>query len=137
MEQQDPPIVFICEHGAAKSVIAAAWFNRFAAQLGISLRAISRGITPDSEFPQNVIDGLVKDGLKPESSAPLPLSDQDLAGAARVITFDQPGVAARLSPAAVAQSWDGLPPVSAGYEAARVAIVARVTQLLETPPQRR
>jgi arsenate reductase len=135
MGQLQTPVLFICEHGAAKSVIAAAWFNRYASERGLSLRAISRGITPDSEFPQPVINGLANEGLKPDSSTPLLLSAQDLAGAARVITFDQPGVAGRLPPATIAQSWDGLPPVSAGFEAAQVAIVGRVAQLFETRPE--
>ena len=27
---QDPLIIFVCEHGAAKSIIAAAYFNKYA-----------------------------------------------------------------------------------------------------------
>jgi hypothetical protein len=30
MKQSNPTIVFVCEHGAAKSVIAAAYFNKLA-----------------------------------------------------------------------------------------------------------
>ena len=29
-------VVFVCEHGAAKSVVAAAYFDRLAAELGPS-----------------------------------------------------------------------------------------------------
>lgn len=34
----NPRIVFVCEHGAAKSVIAAAYFNKLAAERARALR---------------------------------------------------------------------------------------------------
>ena len=33
-------VVFVCEHGAAKSVVAAAHFNRMARERGLAVRAI-------------------------------------------------------------------------------------------------
>jgi protein-tyrosine-phosphatase len=47
MTTDDKTIIFVCEHGAAKSVIAAAYFNRFAEQRGLNLRAAARGTNPD------------------------------------------------------------------------------------------
>jgi protein-tyrosine-phosphatase len=36
----DPPsIVFVCEHGAAKSLIATAYFNKLASERGMTVRA--------------------------------------------------------------------------------------------------
>jgi protein-tyrosine-phosphatase len=46
--QRPPEIVFVCEHGAAKSVIAAAWFNRLATERGLLERAIYRGASRDA-----------------------------------------------------------------------------------------
>ena len=46
LAQANPSIVFVCEHGAAKSVIAAAYFNKIAAEHGLRerrSRATSRG----------------------------------------------------------------------------------------------
>ena len=52
MDRQTPPraqvgapptVLFVCEHGAAKSVIAAAEFNRLAEQRGLAWRATFRG----------------------------------------------------------------------------------------------
>ena len=43
-------ILFVCEHGSAKSVVAAAHFNRIAAARGLPFRAISRGTVPDVEM---------------------------------------------------------------------------------------
>src|SRR5262249_33615945 len=56
-------IVFVCEHGSAKSVIAAAHFNRLASEKGLPYRAIARGINPDDKIPATVSNGLAADGL--------------------------------------------------------------------------
>ncbi len=47
---QTPIIVFVCEHGAAKSVIAATYFNKLANEKGLNLKAIARGTHPDQEL---------------------------------------------------------------------------------------
>jgi hypothetical protein len=41
-------VIFVCEHGAAKSVIAAAYFNRLASQGNLALTAVARGTHPES-----------------------------------------------------------------------------------------
>lgn len=43
-------VLFVCEHGSAKSVVAAAHFNRLAEQRGLPFHAISRGTAPDEEM---------------------------------------------------------------------------------------
>jgi len=40
-------VVFVCEYGAAKTVIAAAYFNKMATEQGLAYRAITRGTAPD------------------------------------------------------------------------------------------
>src|SRR5581483_8682919 len=42
----DPNVVFVCEHGAAKSVIATMYFNKIAAERGLQARATYRGVNP-------------------------------------------------------------------------------------------
>ena len=44
-------VVFVCEHGSAKSVIAAAHFNHLAAEKGLPYRAIARGCAPQKVRP--------------------------------------------------------------------------------------
>ena len=51
-------IIFVCEHGSAKSVIAAAHFNDLAKTNGIPYIATARGINPDKEIPPYVRTGL-------------------------------------------------------------------------------
>lgn len=125
-----PRVVFVCEHGAAKSVLAATYFNHLAEQRGLTWRALARGTVPDAAIPRSVIDGLARDGLMPCSAAPSPLSLEDLEGAARVVSFDQPQLAALLPEKASTTRWDGLPPVSIDFESARAAILAKVRELV-------
>src|SRR5260370_21135331 len=47
-------VVFVCEHGSAKSVIAAAHFERLAREEGLLFEVVARGTTPDSEIPAGV-----------------------------------------------------------------------------------
>ena len=44
-----PTVIFVCEHGAAKSVIATAYFNKLAAERGLKARATYRGVNPQAE----------------------------------------------------------------------------------------
>lgn len=37
-------VVFVCEHGNVKSLMAASYFNQLAAQRGLRWRAVSREI---------------------------------------------------------------------------------------------
>jgi len=39
-------VVFVCQHGAAKSVLAATLLERLAAEQGLPLRALARGTEP-------------------------------------------------------------------------------------------
>lgn len=128
-------ILFVCEHGSAKSVVAAAHFNQLAAARGLSFRAISRGTVPDGEMAPAAVKGLLGDGLKPDDPAPSKLQQSDLDAAVRVVTFYDlpPGLQARSS----VEQWE-VPPVSTEYAASRDAMLARIEQLLlelATPKQ--
>src|SRR5687768_1704313 len=58
-----PAVVFVCEHGTAKSVIALAHFQKLARERGLPLRAISRGSSPDPALPPFMVSGLRGDGF--------------------------------------------------------------------------
>jgi hypothetical protein len=47
-------VVFVCEHGSAKSVIAAAELSRMAKERGLDLSILARGTNPDAEVPKLV-----------------------------------------------------------------------------------
>ena len=120
-------ILFVCEHGSAKSVVAAAHFNRIAAARGLPFRAISRGTVPDAEMAPAAVEGLLGDGLKPGDPAPTKLEQPDLDSAVRVVTFCAlpPGLQAR-SPV---EQWE-VPPVSTEYAASREAMLVQIERLL-------
>ena len=121
-------VVFVCEHGSAKSVIAAAHFDRLAAAARLDARAISRGTDPDAAFTNNTLEGLARDGLRPAGDAPVRLSARELAEAARVVSFCELPDAYAYS--GLPERWEDIPPVSEGYEPARQAIAQRVGQLV-------
>ena len=128
-ESEMPVVVFVCEHGSAKSIVAVAYFNRLAEEQHLKVRAIARGTTPDKEIAPTVVKGLQAEGLKPSEAAPKKISQADLAGAQRVIAFcqlpdDYPG---RVR----VEHWDDMPPVSEDYGKARDQILERIGRLLD------
>lgn len=124
----NPTIVFICEHGAAKSIVAAAYFNQFANELGLELQAIARGTNPDATLSPQAVKGLSEDNLAPAESVPQKLTETDLQSAQRVITFCE--LPAEYRPQTLIERWDDVPPVSESYELARSVIVQRLRQML-------
>lgn len=122
-------VLFVCEHGSAKSVVAAAHFNRIATERGLKLRAVSRGTAPDPAIAPPAVNGLLADGLAPLEAVPRKLEQSDLDAAARVVTFcDLP---AELSAKVPVERWD-VPPVSTEYAASRDAMIVRIEQLLDS-----
>jgi protein-tyrosine-phosphatase len=126
-------VLFVCEHGSAKSVVAAAHFNRIAADRGLPFRAISRGTVPDDEMAPAAVKGLLGDGLKPDDPVPTKLGQADLDAAVRVVTFcDLPP---ELEVASPLERWE-VPPVSTEYTGSRDAMLANIERLLrELTPQ--
>lgn len=121
-------VLFICEHGSAKSVIAAAHFDRIAQEHGLDAHATSRGTNPDEAFPPHVLAGLEVDGLAPLDDSPRDLTERDFADVTHVITFCD--VTIPSDSVAKIYSWTDVPAVSEGYEAARQEIVRRIERLL-------
>ena len=111
-------VVFVCEHGAAKSVIAAAEFGRMAKERGLVFDIVSRGTNPGPEIAAGVRQGLNADGLTVGAAKPVKVSAKDLAGAAKVISFG-PDLSALLSSGAKALDWSSTPSPGKDYQAAR------------------
>src|SRR6516165_5113710 len=118
-KQQIQTIVFVCEHGSAKSVIAAAHFNRLAEQKNLPYRAIARGTNPDSEIPQQVRLNLAKDGLDVSTSKPQLVAEKDVREASRVVTFGCKLPVREKTSAGKLEDWKDVPSTSENYERAR------------------
>jgi protein-tyrosine-phosphatase len=123
-----PLVVFVCEHGAAKSVVAAAWLRRLASDAGVDLRAVACGTDPDAELSTAAVDGLRRDGIAPDEPAPQLMDAAGIQAAWRVIVFGSEVRAAALAGVPF-ETWD-VPAVSDGYEAARDVIVERLSAVV-------
>ena len=123
-------VVFVCEHGSAKSIIAAAHFERLAKEEGLLFEVVARGTTPDPEIPAAVRNGLKADGITLADVKPAAVTSADLSGATKVISFG-PDVTS-VNPGKIpVEDWSATPAVSADYAAARSYIVQQLKVLLE------
>ena len=126
---QDPIIIFVCEHGAAKSIIAAAYFNKFARERKLRFYAIARGTHPDSELSPGTVAGLQEDGLDPNESVPQKLSVEDIETAQKIVSFCM--LPEEYQKKVVIEQWDDIPPVSQNYEKARDVILVKLKALMK------
>ena len=126
-----PRIVFVCLHGAAKSVLAATLFRQEAARARIPIEAIARGIEPDPEVSAAAAQGLLAEGFDVREDRPRAFTPEDLAGISRVIAFGC-DVTEIVPPGIPVEQWIEVPAVSEGYARARAAVISHFPDLLET-----
>lgn len=122
-------VVFVCEHGAAKSVIAAAYFNKLAAERGLPDRAIYRGASPQAELSVSALKGLKEDGLTIPSDKPSPITTADVAAATHIFAIGCT-LPSHAASSGKADSWDDVPE-NQGYAAQRDAIKKHVERLID------
>lgn len=123
-------IVFVCLHGAAKSVLAAALFAQEAARAGVPVEALARGIEPDPTVSPAAALGLLAEGLDIRDDRPRALAPGDLIGASRVVAFGC-DVGEMVPSSVPVEQWAEVPAVSDGYARARAAVVSHFPALLE------
>lgn len=115
-------VVFACPHGGAKSVIAASYFNRIAAEEALPYVAVAVAAEdPYAEVPPAVAALLGRDGFDVRAFRPRHIETKDVENAARVVTID--------CDVAGAETWDDVPLVSVDPEASAAAIRRHVLQL--------
>jgi hypothetical protein len=123
-------VVFVCEHGSVKSLIAMVYFNQRARERGLPYQAVARGTAPEPFAPGPVREGLRVGGFDVSGFVPQLFKPSDLDDASLVVSFDQDidkTVGARVSHL----RWDNLPGVLADYTRGRDAIVRHVDALLD------
>jgi protein-tyrosine-phosphatase len=125
-----PLVVFVCEHGSAKSLVAASHFGRLARERGLAARAVSRGTVPDASVPPAVVELLRGDGFDVAAFQPQALKEVDVAAAARVVAIgvDLGDLGAKAG--ARLERWEDVPPFAQGYPQARKAIVSHLETLI-------
>lgn len=127
-------ILFVCEHGAARSPIAAAYFNKIAEEQNLNYRAVFRGTDPNDSLTPGTSRGLEDDSLNINGWTPKMVSENDIKEAYKVVTFDL--TLPSTSPTSLPlEEWNGTPPISKDYDIARDIIVEKVNKLIETLPR--
>jgi arsenate reductase len=124
-----PTIVFVCEHGALKSVVASAYFNKLAAERGLPYRATFRGASPQADLSQRAIEGLRADGLEVPTGKPTAVDQTDVDAATHIFAIGcaLPDIARK---SGKATDWSDVPD-DRGYAGMRDAIVRHVVELLD------
>ena len=127
----DKPVLFVCEHGTVRSLLAKVLFEQYAAEVGLDMKAVSRGTRADSIVPPWMLQGLAADHVAIGSWRPQTLLPDDLTNASFVVSFDVP-MAATAGARVPQAHWDSLPSVSRDYATGRDAIKVRVHQLVDS-----
>jgi protein-tyrosine-phosphatase len=123
-------VLFVCLHGAAKSVLAAADFRRLAARRGLAITAEAAGTEPDPEIAPAVVAALRAENVDLAGSRPRRVTAADTARADRVVTFGcELGKATPV--AAPVEHWLDVPAVSEDLPRARAAIRRHLERLLD------
>jgi arsenate reductase len=125
-----PTVLFMCPHGAAKSVLASAYFVRLAKERGLNVRVESAGTDPDPTVSPAVAAHLKRQGYPVPESNPRKVTAKDLESADVVISIgcDLSGLE---EPRGKLVRWDEVPPLSEDFARADEAIRKRVTELID------
>jgi arsenate reductase (thioredoxin) len=125
----EQPVTIICEHGAAKSLIAATLFNQAAKTRGLPFRAISRGTAPDPGVPPKIVEALRSDGVDVSHYQPQKITDRDIAASRYVVAIDVDLPA--LHGKATAQQWNDVPSTITDYDGSHASLLRHVNALLD------
>lgn len=119
-------ILFLCQHGGAKSVVAAFHFNRLAAGRGLPfVAAAAAAEDPYDAVPAPVADYLLREGFDVHAFQPHQVAPGEIETAARVVTIgcDVPGAHER---------WDDVPAASEDLQGSVAAIRRHVEALADS-----
>ena len=127
---QPPTVLFMCPHGAAKSVLASAYFLRAAKERGLNVRVMSAGTDPDAQVSAVVASHLTKNGYDVPIVKPRQVTAEDMEAAEVVISIgcDLKGLPA---PRGALVKWDDVPSTTDEFARADERIRERVAQLIE------
>ncbi len=128
---QPEKIVFVCEHGNVKSLMAASYFNQLAKSQNLPYYAVSRATAPDSKtVPQSIITGLSADGIDVSLFQPIGISSSDIISTQRIITIGV-SLPENLQGNNIAiEKWDDVPPASFDFNTSSNAIKLHLQTLI-------
>jgi len=124
-----PTVLFMCPHGAAKSLMASAYFQKVAKERGLNVRVDSAGTDPDPQLSKGVVAHLEKHGYAIPIEKPRAATAADMRSADIVISMGC-DLSKLPAPKGVVKHWK-VPDFSADFNAAEQAIRDQVNQLVE------
>lgn len=132
---RQPVVLFMCPHGAAKSLLASAYFQKMARDRGLSVVVDSAGTDPDPQLSASVVNHLKKNGYAIPIDKPRMVTSGDLSKADVVISMgcDLTGLPVK---AGTLRDW-AVPDFSAGFDRAEQAIRDRVIALVDELARKR
>jgi arsenate reductase (thioredoxin) len=122
-------VLFMCPHGAAKSVMAAAYFQQLAEKQGLNLQADAAGTDPSLEISPAVIALLRDEGMDVAPYQPRAVTKDDIESAIRVISLGCPTSDLPIAPAVI-EHWDDVPLPSINLTATQDTIRSHVERLV-------
>lgn len=124
-----PTVLFMCPHGAAKSLMASAYFQKVAKERGLNVRVDSAGTDPDPQLSKGVVAHLEKNGYAIPIEKPRAATAADMSSADVVISMGC-DLSRLPAPKGVVKNWK-VPDFSADFNAAEQAIRDQVNKLVE------
>ncbi|MEM7115335.1 MAG: hypothetical protein AAF614_23035 [Chloroflexota bacterium] len=122
-------VLFLCPHGAAKSVFAMTYFNALAAQAGLDAVATNAGTEPDLVVSPKVSAYLAQEGFDVADFVPRLLTDADLKTADLVVSLGC--LTADAIPADTrCEDWSDVPLPSQAFQASRDQTYQHVAALV-------
>jgi arsenate reductase (thioredoxin) len=129
---REEQVVFVCEHGNVKSLMAASYFNEMATARGLNVQAISRGSAPNSTtVPTAIAEGLRRDGFDVLKFEPRGIIESDVVLSKRIVLINTEMPVAVPSGSVPVERWSDVPAANADFAAAREALREHVRELVE------
>lgn len=125
-----PTVLFLCPHGAAKSVIATAYCRKLAIQNALDLHVVSAGTEPEPVPSPTVVSRLQQEGMDMSWYIPGRVTRHDLENAAWIVSLGC-DIDALIPPGVKVIYWDDVPPPSQDLDGACLIIQEHVIQLLK------
>jgi arsenate reductase (thioredoxin) len=127
---KEKKVIFVCQHGAGKSVIAAAYFNKMAKERNLNYIGEYRGVAPDSAVSPSAKEGLIQDNVFDPNAKPQKFVSSETENVERIILFTQLPEAMPLS--IKTENWSKIENVDGDYITRRDAIVKKLDELLDS-----
>jgi arsenate reductase len=127
---QTKKVIFVCEHGAGKSVVAAAYFNKIAKDRNLDWEASCRGTNPDEEVSAPTKEGLRSDNLLDPKLSPQKLAQGDTSNIEKIILFTK--LPDDFKTTIKNEDWSSLPNIDAKYEVRRDVLIKKINEFFDS-----